>query len=1439
MDGNKLYPLTHPQQRIWYSEKLHPGTGMWNNAGTIKVKGSLDIGLLERAVNHAIRYNEALRICITQVDGEPFQYVRDFEYTRLDVIDFSRAGISALYEWDSAQSQENMPLLDCGLFYFAILKTGEQEFGLYAKIHHIISDAWSIVMVCNQILESYDRLLLGEGLQELQRGSYIAYIAKEQEYLASKRFAYDEAALSEIFAGLPEPTVLKQKQSRYISTRARRKACILNKTITEGMRAYCEQKDSTIFALYLAGLCVYINRILGKDDIIIGVPVFNRTTPEEKNTAGMFVSTVPVRIQVRDDMDFDSFVEAVSNEWFRMLKHQKYPYEMLLAGLRSKNKNLDSLYDVTLSYQNARFEKHTQKFTYEGRWHFAGSQAHSLSIHINDREGEGRLIVDYDHLVPLFSSKEIEYIHTHCETILQDALLNPSKKLYELNVMPAEELGRVLHSFNASKAEYPMDRGLDALFRQQVNRTPDATALVADGEAFTYRRLDSMVNAMAHYLIGRGLQRNSIVGIMICRDYTLFVSILAVLRAGGAYLPIDPEFPAERVRFILTESASRFVIASPQAAPKCGDACPAIQTDIIESLPAYAKEIPANNNMGDLCYVLYTSGSTGKPKGVMVEQGSVVNFFYAVCEVLDYTQGNNVLSSTSITFDVFAMELYPTLLAGGTIVLAADHEQNIPRNLIALIGRTQINKLILTPSRMQLFLTDKGAEEALKNVREIILLGEALPPRLMRELQEKTPARLYNFYGPTEATVVVTYKDVTNSSTVNIGKPLPNVSAYILDKHKNPVPIGVIGELYFGGIAVARGYLNRPDLTQAAFMENPLDTNDRIYKTGDIARWFPMGEIEFLGRMDEQVKIRGLRIELGEISAAVSECAGVEKAVVVDFRKDDAHFLCAYYTKNGLVDEAELRRSLRKRLPVYMIPSFFIAVDFFLMTPSGKLDKSVLPRPESSAAPGSRKTDARRMSETEKKMAGIWRKVLKIKKVAREDNFFELGGDSLAVIRVQNELLQYGIELKIQDFYELQTLDTICTHIDSGVKSPGASPDGPSILLGARGRNAGRHRAGETLAERILAGGLSGLDSAALTYLPDDPGIPLNGLDASPVLYNYMDTGFGVIGVIALPVSGRNIYSHKNKLVSLSVRGAELAKELGAKAVSLTGLIPSATDYGRELARACAGVPGVRLTTGHTTTAASVILSLERLLRESGRSIADEDVCVLGLGSIGTTVTKLLLSVLPHPSSVTLCDIAQKSAYLNAMVRELKEEYGFGGRLRIACAKGTALPDEVYEATLIIGATNVPDLLDVNRLRPGALIIDDSGPHCFSKEAAMARLNNAGDILFTEGGVLHTPRPLTKKMYLPPFINPDIIKFYRQHFLGKNEITGCILSGLLSVKYEQLAPVVGPVAIADCQKHYKVLKQLHFDGALLHCDEHVIPQSAVDVFKSRRYRAAR
>ena len=400
------YALTHPQQRVWYSEKLYPGTGMWNNAGTLKLRGKLDYSLLNDAVNLFIKENESIRLRIGLEKETPFQYISEYKERVFDIFDFSGRDVKQLYEWDSMQTQAPMPLIESELYYCAIIKLGDNEGGLYAKFHHMISDALSIVEFSNQVMSNYERLLGNKEIPPTLTRSYIEYIEEEEKYLNSRRFEYDKKYWTDRFSELPEPTVIKQKKTNYFSVKAERKVNVIDKEVSGRIKEYCHENGISPFSLFLSALAIYINRISGKDDIIIGAPVANRTSNSIKGAFGMFVSTVPIRIKIQDDLTFTEFAQEISGDWFSALKHQKYPYDMLIQELRKTHKGLESLYDVTLSYQIGTLEKDVEQFTYEGRWHFSGYQANSLNIHVNDREQEGRLIVDYDHHVPFSRTKK-------------------------------------------------------------------------------------------------------------------------------------------------------------------------------------------------------------------------------------------------------------------------------------------------------------------------------------------------------------------------------------------------------------------------------------------------------------------------------------------------------------------------------------------------------------------------------------------------------------------------------------------------------------------------------------------------------------------------------------------------------------------------------------------------------------------------------------------------------------------------------------------------------------------------------------------------------------------------------------------------------------------------------------------------------------------------
>ncbi len=1029
------YALTHPQQRVWYTEKLYPGTGMWNNAGTLKLKGKLDYALLNEAVNLFIKENESIRLRIGLEGERPYQYVSEFRQRQFDVFDFSVRGAEQLYEWDSMQTQAPMPIVQSDLYYCALIKLDDNEGGLYAKFHHLISDALSIVEFSNQVMNSYEKLLNGEEITPTPTRSYIEYIEQEKQYLESRRFEYDHKYWTQRFDELPEPTVVKQKKTNYFSVKAERKVNLIGKEVSGRIRDYCQKNEISPFSLFLAALAIYINRISGKDDIIIGAPVANRTSNNIKGAFGMFVSTVPIRIKIKDELTFTEFAQVISGDWFAALKHQKYPYDMLIQELRRKHKGLESLYDITLSYQIGTLEKDVEQFTYEGRWHFSGYQANSLNIHVNDREQEGRLIVDYDHHVPFFSDKEIEYFHAHLINIVKDIISNPDKKLYNLELLADEERERILYRFNDTDSDFPECETLVDMWHRLMEQTPnEKTAVVFRDRTMSYGELDARSSALALLLKRHEVGPEDTVGLLITRTPEYFVSMLAVLKAGAAFLPIDTVLPDERISYMLQDSSSKALIASPGMMDRCSEIdIPHISTSAPVAL-ADDPYIESTCRPENLAYVIYTSGSTGMPKGVQIEHHSIVHFMYMMKESWDYSPGAKMLCAASFCFDMSIMEALPALVFGAELILAAEDEANIPRNMVRLIRKSQANIMMVTPGRMELLLSDTQGAASLKDFREIGMGGDVLPEKLLAKVQQCTSARITNFYGPTEITVCATCADVTDAKVPNIGSPMQDVKAYILDTHRNPVPIGVPGELYVGGKGVSRGYINKPELNAERFIDNPYNPGTKLYRTGDLTRWYPLGEMEFLGRIDKQVKIRGYRIELAEIENRLLQLPGVVSCAVADY--EDAagrKFLTAF-----LVGEPpkvlDIKAFLLRVLPNYMVPSYFMTIDSLPFSASGKVDRSRLPDPLESIE-AEREAFTPPKTATEKALAELWKNVLGVEQIDRSDSFFDIGGDSLSIVMVMARIpQQFQVEIMLEDVYKNPQLKSFAALIDAAEK---------------------------------------------------------------------------------------------------------------------------------------------------------------------------------------------------------------------------------------------------------------------------------------------------------------------------------------------------------------------------------------------------------------------
>ena len=1053
MSDTIYYPLTSPQLLIWYTERMYSGTSISNVAGTLRIKDNVDIDKLEKAINLFIRNNEGmrLRLCLDD-EGNPQQYVSEYVYSNIEVKDFSNLEdpIKAMQEFDKNETLKPFELLNSELFRFIIIKVSDNDAGFYICTHHIISDAWSMGNLGSSIVAYYCDLIKNRDDASFNTlmPSYLSYIEKEKLYLESNRIEKDKNYWESTFDSAPERTVLKSRKSNIVSAKSRRKTFIAPKKFAKKLRDYCAENKVTPYPLFLSALAMYINRVTEKEDIILGTPILNRLNHADKNTSGMFINTIPLRININSEDSFMNFSQSILNLCSTSYRHQKYPYDRVLKFVREKHNFSENLFDIVLSYQNSKFVK-SSDVEYTTRWHFNEHQSNSLTVHINDRDDDGILIIDYDYHTDLYYDKEIEFIHQHMLSLLWHALDNPANLICKIEMLTENEKKKVLYDFNDTYADYPREKTIHQLFEEQVERTPDNIALVFEDKKLTYKELNQKANSLANVLRNRGVKPDEIVGIMVNRSVEMIVGLLAILKAGGAYLPIEPEYPEERINFIFQDSGMNIILTDNNSINKITD-CNSINIANKINYSYNTDNLRNINTSKDLAYIIYTSGSTGRPKGVMIEHASVVNFVEAVSKFMDFSENATVLSTTTFCFDVFVTEIFTSLLKGAKVVLANELEQRIPILTGDLVYKHKVNKLITTPGKMRLLLAEESNHTKLMGVEEFMLAGDAFPLNLLKELKALfNDAKIFNGYGPTESTMGVSFKELSKEKRISVGKPINNIKFYIFDKYMNLMPIGVPGELYIAGDGLARGYLNRPELTAKCFIQNHFNPNEKLYKTGDVAKWYSNGEIDLQGRTDSQVKINGCRIELDEIKKNILKIPGIQDAVVINQTvMNNKQALCAYLKTEGQESPTTVREHLSRILPDYMMPSYISYISEIPLKSNGKVDKEKLPDPllakleVAYVAP---------QNNTEAEIQKIWGKVLNIEGISVNDTIFELGGDSLDIITISTAIYKkYNITLPVTDIKEFNTIAKMAFYIDK--ESRLSSSKNSNLCLLKKGR---------------------------------------------------------------------------------------------------------------------------------------------------------------------------------------------------------------------------------------------------------------------------------------------------------------------------------------------------------------------------------------------------
>ncbi len=1000
-----MYRLTKPQKLIYDMEKFAGGS-ISNICGSIVIKGEKDISVLANAVNELYRLNDALRIRITEIDGIPYQIVSEYKEQKIDVLHFEDK--AALDSYAEKYAKEPIDFYG-SLSDINIICVGN-EYGMLLKMHHIICDAWTISMIGTQ----FHMLINGDVPETF---SYIDYIPSEQEYFNGKRYPKDREYYIEQYKKCDDITYISDKQVKtYV---ANRKYFLINEEKTAKIQAYANEHNTSVYMLLMTALGTYINRIkMNQEKFYIGTAILNRTNAQEKNTMGMFINTAPVLMEFDNEKTFLENLRTISKTLFGIIKHQKFNYGEVLETLRHEFDFSGNLYDIVLSYQNAKFVGIDEE--YESTWYYGGMQSESLQMHIDDRDSEGVLKIHYDYQIEKFTEKEIEGMHEYIFNLLFDAI-NEDKKITELAILSNKEKTTLLYDFNDTKADYPKDKCVHQLFEEQVIKTPDKIAVIADDKTLTYDELNKLSNRIANSLIKKGVKANDIVAFALPRNSSLIAVMFGILKSGAAYMPIDPDYPQDRIDYMLSDSNAKIFITKENVGEiiSNNNECPKV-------------EMTSDN----YCYCIYTSGSTGNPKGTLLKHYNVVNYIgenkYNFREKIIHNDYNNILSVTTVGFDIFVTESILTLLSGKTMLFANEQQANSQAELNRFAMKYGAEVLQTTPTKMQMLMDDNKNAEYLKSLKSIMLGGESVPFELCETINTLTNAEIFNVYGPTETTVWSAFSKVTDSD-MTIGKPIANTQIYIVDKYNNLMPIGKIGELCIAGDGVGAGYLNRPELTAEKFIDNPFG-NSKMYKTGDLAYWREDGNIAYVGRNDFQVKIRGLRIELGEIENAISSVHGVSQSVVV-VRKDDSgrQLICAFYTEQSSVDIADIKSAISSKLPKYMMPHIFTVLSEMPLTSSGKINRKALP--EIDLTNISNEVEfVKPQSEMQKELAKLMEKVLNYSPIGLNDDFFDLGGDSLKAIEFVSKAHSEGIYFNLQAVFDNPTVAKLCDYIENGDK---------------------------------------------------------------------------------------------------------------------------------------------------------------------------------------------------------------------------------------------------------------------------------------------------------------------------------------------------------------------------------------------------------------------
>ncbi|MCG3399240.1 non-ribosomal peptide synthetase [Staphylococcus massiliensis] len=1025
--------LSFAQKEILSIEQYYPNTSINNIAGFIRFQGDYSYERMSESLKYIDKVVNSTRIQITKKDGEFYQYIADFEDYDVPYLDFTdnEEGYNA---WLKAFRHENIFGLDQPLYEYYIIKRAENCFEMYIKDHHLIVDGWGVTNFVNIILKK----LFNEDYEVERTYDYFDIVDKDLKYKASKRYETDRQYWQNKMDTYEGNSVFSSSKENTVQSI--RKKFKLSQEETKQMYDFCEKYGVSPNNLFSSIILLWKSKMSLSSSNSVGMLIHNRNTSAEKQMSGVLSRVLPLVLDIPKEGTVADYLSLIKREAFGLLKHRKFPYENIVE----LNQGAKGLLDFMVSYQVSQYDEEMATNGITEEWLHMDTSNAPMQLHLSDRSNEDQLTMDYDYNISYLDDTKVTRLHHQIIDILRQMMANPDMNLSDIEFITTESKREILNNFNNTKKDYQRTKNITKLFEQQAYETPDKTAVIYEDTSLTYKELNERANQLSHQLKQDGVKKNDLVALMMSRSIDMIVAIYGVLKADAAYVPIDPNFPEERVNYILSDSDPKALILD-----KPSDRIQNFKGKIYDTSMDLSDQPTTNLDheatIDSLSYVIYTSGTTGKPKGVMGHHKGMLNRIQWMIDKYNLNEDTRVLFKTPYTFDVSVWEIFGFSALGGSIVLLPSGYESNPEKITDLIETHDIKMTHFVPSMFNVFLDyieTAKRKDALQSLEYILASGEALKPAYVNKFNDyfgrEFKIQLINLYGPTETSIEVVTYDLKNDvtyDTIPIGKPISNVNAFILDGTQL-LGIGIPGELCIAGDCVTYGYMNRPELNEQAFVDNPYG-DGKMYRTGDLAKWNENGEIEYIGRMDEQVKVRGYRIELGEIENVMRNVKDVKDVAIVakPMGKSNDLAICGYFTSDKAnLDMDDVRRDMFEELPEYMVPAYMMQLDEMPVTANGKLDKKSLPDIEVKSteyvAP---------RNDNEQVVATAFEEALNVDKVGVYDNFFEIGGHSLRAITVINLIeAKTGVRLPLKSIFEDATVEKLSKKIDA---SDGATED--------------------------------------------------------------------------------------------------------------------------------------------------------------------------------------------------------------------------------------------------------------------------------------------------------------------------------------------------------------------------------------------------------------